>query len=99
MTYIRLSIAKPRHGEEKRVEDIQGQIAEYVRSLPGCRESYLLHPHDDSGEIARISIYDSEESADQAANQPHLLSLRSELNLAAEAGHIERGFHAQAEYS
>ncbi len=98
MTYVRLSIARPRHGQEERLHEIQAELARWARDQPGCRESYLLHPHDDSGEIARITIYESEDAAEEVAKHPHLMSLRSELNLAAEPDHVERGFHAEAEY-
>jgi quinol monooxygenase YgiN len=99
MSYLRLSIARPRRGEEQRVHELQGEIAKWVVTQPGCRASYLLHPHDDSGEIARVTIYESEEAADRTASHAHMMALRSQLNLAIEADHVERGFHAEAEYS
>lgn len=99
MTYIRVSIAHPRHGQEKRLEEVQHQIAEWVRTQPGCRASYLLKPNDGSGDVARITIYDDEQAADAAANHQHLMSLRSELNLAADPNHTERGFHAESEWT
>ncbi|OAI40692.1 hypothetical protein AYO38_05410 [bacterium SCGC AG-212-C10] len=95
MTYIRLSIAKPRHGQEKRLEAIMTELNRFAASQPGCRKSYLLHPHDDSGEIARISIYEDEASAEHAANTDHILSLRAELHLACEPGHTERAFFSE----
>lgn len=60
--------------------------------MPGCLQSLVLKPHDDSGEIARISMYDSEESAASIANNPRFMSLRAEVHLASEAGHAERAF-------
>lgn len=98
MTYIRLSIAKPRHGQETRLADLMKQVAEAASSQPGCRESYLLEPHDDSGEVVRITLYEDEASADHAANDAHMMSLRSEINLASEAPHEERGFFSTAEF-
>lgn len=95
MTYIRLSIARPRRGQEERLHEIQAEIARWARTQDGCRESYVLHPHDDTGEIARIAIYEDEGTAEGLAQHSHLMSLRSELNLAAEADHVERGFHAE----
>jgi quinol monooxygenase YgiN len=99
MSYVRLSIAKPRRGQEQHVHDIQAKIVEWLHSQPGCRATYLLHPHDDSGEVARITIYESEEAADHVANLGHMMALRSELNLAAEPDHVERGFHAELEFT
>ncbi|MCK9517947.1 MAG: antibiotic biosynthesis monooxygenase [Dehalococcoidia bacterium] len=92
MAYIRLSIARPRKGEEARLEQLMRQIAEAVSQQEGCIDCYVLKPHDDSGEIARISIYTNEDAAEQAANTAHIMSLRSEQHLLSEPGHVERAF-------
>lgn len=92
MPYIRLSIAKPRRGEEARVEEVMRKLSDLSASQEGCVESYVLRPHDDSGEIARIAVYSDEKVAEQAANSQSFMALRSELHLLAEPGHIERAF-------
>lgn len=92
MTYIRLSIVHPRRGEGKRVEELMRKLAQAVAESEGCRESYVLRPGDESGELARIAIYDDEANAERAANNQHIMSLRSELHLFTEAGHVERAF-------
>jgi len=92
MPYIRLSIAKPRRGEEARLEELMSKLADTVRTQPGCIASHLLKPHDDSGEIARIAIYENENVAETAANSQTVMSLRSEIHLASEPGHAERAF-------
>ncbi len=92
MTYIRLSIAKPRRGEETRTLELMQRLSEIAATQPGCSASYVLRPHDESGEIARIAIYESEHAAESVANTQTVLSLRSELHLAIEAGHTERAF-------
>ena len=93
MPYVRISIARPRPGQEQRLAELQQQIADHVAKQPGCERSYVLRPNDNSGEIARITIWDSESQAESVANSDHMMSLRSELNLAAaEGGHTERAF-------
>ncbi|MCL6645619.1 MAG: antibiotic biosynthesis monooxygenase [Dehalococcoidia bacterium] len=92
MPYIRLSIMKPRRGEEARVEELLRKLDQAVAAAPGCQVTYLMRPHDDSGEIARLAIYDSEEAAEHAANDTHIMALRSEIHLCVEPGHIERAF-------
>lgn len=92
MSYIRLSIARARKGEEERLEQLMRQLAETVAKQEGCIESYVLKPHDDSGEIARIAVYEDENAAEHAANTDHIMSLRSELHLLSEPGHVERAF-------
>jgi quinol monooxygenase YgiN len=93
MPYVRISIARPRAGQEQRLAELQQSIADFVAKQPGCERSYVLRPHDNSGEVARITIWDNESQAEAVANSDHMLSMRSELNLAAaEGGHTERAF-------
>ena len=92
MPYIRLSIARPRRGEEKRLEEIMRKLAEASAGEEGCLEAYVLRPHDESGEIARISVYRDEAAGTAAANSARILALRSEMHLIVEPGHTERAF-------
>lgn len=92
MPYIRLSIAKPRRGEEARLEEVMRKLSDLSASQEGCIESYVLRPHDDSGDIARIAVYSDELTAEHAANSQSFLALRSELHLIAEPGQVERAF-------
>jgi quinol monooxygenase YgiN len=92
MAYVRLSIVKASRGQEARVNDLMKQLADTVRALPGCKESMLLKSDDGTGEVARIAIYDDPRAAADAANSAHVMSLRSELHLHVEPGHVERSF-------
>lgn len=92
MPYIRLSIAKPRRGQEARLEELIRKLDATLASQPGVITSYLLKPHDDSGELARIAIYENEDLAESAANNQSVMSIRSEIHLASEPGHVERAF-------
>lgn len=92
MPYIRLSIMKPRRGEEARCEELLRKLDEAAAAHAGCQVHYLMRPHDDSGEIARLAIYESEESAERTANDTHIMALRSEIHLLVEPGHTERAF-------
>ncbi len=92
MPYIRLSVAKPRRGEEARLEELLRKLNELSDGQDGCINSWVLKPHDNSGEIARIAIYESEEAAESAAKNQSFMAIRSEIHLATEPGHIERAF-------
>lgn len=92
MTYIRLSIVRPRRGEEKRVEELMRKLAEAVAETEGCIQCYVLRPDDESREVARIGIYTDEAVAEKAANSQHIMALRSELHLSSEPNHVERAF-------
>jgi quinol monooxygenase YgiN len=92
MPYIRVSIAKPRKGEEARMEELMRKLRDLSAAQPDCLESWVLKPLDDSGEIARITVYKDEHAAESAANSATMMALRSELHLVTEAGHTERAF-------
>ena len=92
MPYIRLSIAHALPGQEKRFEEVMSKLAAWSKEQPGCLEAYLLKPHDNSGELARISIYTDESVAEKIAMSDHFMALRSELQLAAGSDHVERAF-------
>jgi quinol monooxygenase YgiN len=92
LAYVRLSVVKPLRGQEQHVEDVMRRLAEAGSQQPGCIASYVLRPHDDSGEVARLAIYEDEASAERAANTDHILALRSELHLSVQPGHQERAF-------
>ncbi len=92
MPYIRLSIAKPRRGEEKRLEELMRKLTTLTEDQEGCMQSYLLRTSDDSGELARVAVYSDEASAERAANNQSVMALRSEMHLITEPGHQERAF-------
>jgi quinol monooxygenase YgiN len=92
MAYVRLSIVKPRPGHEERAVELLKALSVATAESPGWQANYVLRPHDDTGEIARISIYQDESSAEREASTPSVLSLRSELHLIVEPDHRERAF-------
>jgi quinol monooxygenase YgiN len=92
MPYVRLSVVTPRRGEEQHLEDLMRKLARLAGEQEGCIDSYLLRPHDDSGQIARIVIYKDEASAEHSANNQSVMAVRSEMHLLAEPGQIERAF-------
>jgi len=92
MPYVRVSINKPTRGNEARLEELMRKLEAIIREQPGCIASYLLKPHDDSGEIARIAIYENEDVGESAANNQNVMAIRSEIHLVSEPGHVERAF-------
>ena len=92
MTYIRLSVVKPRAGQEGRAVELLKALSATTANSPGWQANYVLRPHDNSGEVARISIYEDELSAEREAATPSVMSLRSELLLVIEPGYRERAF-------
>lgn len=92
MAYVRISIAKPNRGEEARLRAVLERINTEAARHEGCLETFVLEPHDGSGELARLAVYSSEAAAEAAASSDAMLALRSEMHLLVEAGHSERAF-------
>lgn len=92
MTYIRLTIAKPTRGQEARLEELMRKLGDLSAEQPGFIEGFLLRPHDNSGEIARVAIYEDQAAAEALANNQSWMALRSEMHLCTEPGHQDRAF-------
>lgn len=92
MPYVRLTIAKPRPGREDDLYNVMKKLTDFAAEQPGCQQAWMLRPHDNSGELARITVYDDEGAAEHIAQMQHVMALRSEVNLIAEPGHTERAF-------
>jgi quinol monooxygenase YgiN len=92
MPYIRLTVNKARRGQEARLEELMRKLSELSEGQPGFIEGWLLRPNDNSGEIARIAVYEDEASAEGLANNQSWMALRSEIHLCVEPGHQDRAF-------
>jgi len=95
VTYVRVSLMKPLTGRGLEVQKLNAELVNYYRNQPGCIQSVLVRATGDSGEVGRISFWESENAADQAANSHHSLAMRSRLHLMLRRGHQERSFHAE----
>ncbi len=94
MLYIRISLMMPEAGKRDEVRRLNQEISAFNRTRKGCRESLAISAADNSGELGRVSVWESKEAAEGAANQQHHMSLRSQLHLAVKPGHAERSFFA-----
>jgi quinol monooxygenase YgiN len=93
MAYVRVSIMQPKPGQEARARELIAQLVAYYEQQPGYVRGYRLDHLDSSGRLGRIGVWVSEQDANHAAQTPHDLALRSELNLVvAEGGHQEYSF-------
>lgn len=92
MSYIRISLMTPEQGREAEVRGFNQELSPFYRAQEGCLDSFVLTAADGSGELGRLSVWDSEEAAEGAANHQHSMSLRSQLHLVIQPGHAERSF-------
>ena len=95
MVYVRISLMKPLVGREAEAAELNEQLVAFYRQQKGCLQSHFMRAADRSGEMGRVSLWESEEAADEAASAHHSLSLRSRLHLLVRRGHQERSFLAE----
>jgi len=92
LAYIRLSIARPRRGQEARLAEIMNKLAAVAEKQAGCQQTFVLKSGDDSGDLARITVYTDRAAGEAAANDASMMALRSEMHLIVEPDHQERAF-------
>ena len=95
MPYIRISLMKPLAGREADVETLNEELVALYRQEQGCLLSHFVRALDGSGELGRVSLWESEAAADRAATSHHSMALRSRLHLLVRRGHQDRSFQAQ----
>jgi hypothetical protein len=91
MPYVRVTLMRARAGGEDRVRDLTRQLVDFFSDQPGFITGYSLDPVEPDGYLGRVGVWETPEAADRAAQTPHDLSLRSELNMVLEE-HIEYSF-------
>jgi len=74
--YVRISLVAPKAGRREEVITIEDELVKHFRSLPGFIEAYRLNS---AHQVGRVTVWDSEASADAVANNQHTLALRSQL--------------------
>ena len=93
--YVRLSLMKPKPGEEKLVAGLMDNLLEFFTEQHGFERGYALLEGDSQGRVGRITLWESEEQADHAANTQHVLTVRAEImQRIEEDSHIERSYTA-----
>jgi quinol monooxygenase YgiN len=95
MAYARITFMNPVAGSKEEAAALNRELVALYREQPGCQHSYELSAADGSGEIGRMSLWDSEAAADAAATNDRSMFLRSRLHLLIEHGHQDRGFRAE----
>ena len=95
MSYVRISLMKPLAGRELEVTKLNLELVSLYRQQPGCISSQFIRSTEASGDIGRLSFWESESAADAAATGDHSMHLRSRLHLAVRRGHQDRSFHTE----
>ena len=98
VVYVRLSLVKPRAGNEQRVAKMEADLIRYLAGRPGYLHGYQITGGDSiEGRIGRLTLWRSDQDADHAAQTDHVLAIRSELMMLVEDGErVEDSWVAQA---
>ena len=75
--YVRLSLMNPKSGEEKLVAGLMDDLLEFYAAQPGYERGYALLEGDPQGRVGRITLWESEERPEHAANTQHVLTVRA----------------------
>jgi quinol monooxygenase YgiN len=94
MPYVRLTLNQPRPEVRAEVVRHYRELVNYVKTLPGCLDAFVLESHDETAEVGRLSMWESEEAANHAANDPHAMSLHAELLFDSQGQVWDRSFEA-----
>jgi hypothetical protein len=93
--YVRLSLVQPKEGADEQISAMQDDLLQFFATQPGYVRGYKLVRKYPDPRIGRISVWQSERDADNAANAQHVLSVRSELlRLIEDEPQIERSYTA-----
>ena len=96
MTYIRVSTMTPLAGREEEANQVNQELVDFYRTQKGCVGSHFVNAADGSSEQGRISLWSTEQAANDAAIQERSLQLRSRLHLVVRRGHQDRSFTSVA---
>jgi hypothetical protein len=94
--YVRISLAQPHMGNEAALAKIDDDLMEFFAQQPGYIHGYRIVGGDVEGRVGRLTIWNSEEDASNAAQTDHVLALRSQLLLLIdEDSHVEDSWTAR----
>lgn len=94
MPFVRLTLATPRPERVAEVRRHYEDLVAYLRDKPGFVDGWVVVGSADTGDVGRMTLWESEEAANHAANDPHAMSLHSELQFDTFGQLWDRSFDA-----
>jgi hypothetical protein len=92
---VRLSLMKPKPGEEQKVLDLHNKLLEWLPGQQGFVRGYVIAGGDPQARVGHLDIWRTGDDAKNAAQSQHVLSVRSQLNLLIEPeSHAEHAYEA-----
>lgn len=79
MAVVRITIARPRTEVQHEVEQYFRELIDRTSRMPGFLSGYVLQASGASGEVGRVTIWESQEAANRAANDPRVMAIHARL--------------------
>jgi quinol monooxygenase YgiN len=79
MAFVRITIARPRPEVRVDVQQYFRELIEATSSMPGFVRAYLVESGGASGEVGRVTIWESQELANRAAHDGRVMAIHSRL--------------------
>ena len=93
-----MSLMTARPGKQHDVAAIMDDLVSFYAQQPGYITGYKLKAADETGDIGRVTVWQTGEQADTTAQMNHVMSRRADLiGLIEEGSHDERSFYAEVE--
>ena len=92
MPWLRLTVVTPVAGESAEVQRLLNDIEAATAGLPGFVMGGVFTDSEVSDRMGRFALWATREDADKASSVDRVMSLRSELHLLIQAGHLESLF-------
>ena len=83
MAFIRLTLVTPPPDRFAAVQQCYAEIVSYAASLPGFITGWVVVPGQDTGDVGRLTVWQTAAAAHHAATDSHLLALHAQAQFAA----------------
>ena len=94
MCFVRVSLFVPQERSAEHVARIQKDLLAFYSGREGFVDGYYVEAADESGVVGRVTIWESDETADRAASDDHVMALRSSLLEGEQDELVGQGFRA-----
>jgi quinol monooxygenase YgiN len=80
MQFVRITLTRPRPEVKAEVVQLFEELIRATSKEPGYTAGCVLVSHDQTGQVGRVTIWESQELANQEANREHVMAIHAELN-------------------
>jgi len=81
MPFVRITLARPQVDLREQMREHFQELIQATSTMPGFIAGYVLTSTGQAGEVGRVTIWDSQTSANHAANDARVMVIHSKLML------------------